>query len=57
MRTRAFSALSSLSTYTSQKDHYLPIIMHDIKIATDAKSEVYLEQIKERLAQSQEAFR
>ena len=31
--------------------------MHDIKIATDAKSEVYLEQIKERLAQSQEAFR
>ena len=31
--------------------------MHDIKIPTDAKSEVYLEQIKERLAQSQEAFR
>ena len=35
----------------------MPIITYDIKIPADAESKVYVSQIKERLGQSQEAFR
>ena len=57
VRTRAFSTLSSLSTYASQHEYVMAQIQHDIKMAPDTTSKSYFQFIEGRLAQSQQAFR
>lgn len=57
VRTRAFSTLSSLSTYASQNDHVMSQIQHDIKVPPETTSKGYFEFIEDRLSQSQQAFR
>ena len=67
VRTRAFSTLSSLSTYASQTPHVMTQIQHDIKMPPGNKSpdgsgakessKSYSKFIEDRLSKSQRAFR
>lgn len=57
MRTRAFSTLSSLSTYASQDDNVMTQIQQDIKLPAGKASNDYYSFIEDRLAKSQAVFR
>ena len=57
VRTRAFSTLSSLSTYASQNDHVMQQIQHDIKLGPGLQSMDYFKFIEERIHKSQAVFR
>lgn len=57
VRTRAFSTLSSLSTYASQSEHVMTQIQNDIKLPPGQNSKDYYKFIEDRLAFSQAAFR
>ena len=52
VRTRAFSTLSSLSTYASQNDHVMGQIQHDIKLGPGLQSMDYFKFIEERIEKS-----
>jgi hypothetical protein len=57
VRTRAFSTLSTLSTYASQHTEIMKQIDYDIKLPTNVPSSQYLEFIRERLADDLKNFR
>ncbi len=50
MRTRAFSTLSSLSTYASQDENVMAQVQQDIMIPEDKASNDYYSFIEDRLA-------
>lgn len=56
VRTRAFSTLSTLSTYASQSDVLMPKIQADICMPDGMISRQYFEFISERINKSQQAF-
>jgi hypothetical protein len=56
VRTRAFSTLSTLSTYASQSEELMPQIQADIIMPSGMISRQYYKFITERIGKSREAF-